>query len=87
MPDNLFTETDYEILRAQMKDLNPKDFKILFLRFWGKQSLSEIARDMRLDFNEVDSSIKNSLNLLKKSCTQQSLFSRYQDSSLKVANL
>ena len=87
MQDNcLFTETDYEILRSQMKDLSPRDFKILFLRFWGKQSLSEIANDMRLSFEEVDSSIKSSLKLLKNLCLKDSLFSRFPDNFLKVAN-
>jgi DNA-directed RNA polymerase specialized sigma24 family protein len=69
-----------------MKDLSPRDFKILFLRFWGKQSLSEIANDMRLNFEEVDSSIKSSLKLLKNLCLKDSLFSRFQDNFLKVAN-
>jgi DNA-directed RNA polymerase specialized sigma24 family protein len=69
-----------------MKELSPRDFKILFLRFWGKQSLAEIANDMRLDFNEVDRSIKSSLKLLKNLCLEDSLFSRCQDSFLKVAN-
>jgi RNA polymerase sigma factor (sigma-70 family) len=76
--ESLFTELDYRIVRAAMRRLPPREFKILFLRFWGHLSISEIARELRMSFDSVDHALSVALGKLKESCLKNPGFSRYQ---------
>jgi DNA-directed RNA polymerase specialized sigma24 family protein len=65
-------------LKAALTQLNAKEQRAIFLRFWDSNSIDEIANDINLSWGETDALITETLKklraLLPKNC--QLKFSR-----------
>lgn len=71
-----FSGRDKEILRVGLSVLPFWERHILVLRFWENYSIKEIAKALEMEWDEVDKSIEESQQKLKKFCLSFPEFSR-----------
>lgn len=70
-----FTTDDIDILRTGLELLNFNSRQILIYRFWENMSIEEISQAMSMTWIEVDESIKNAQEALKRFCLRHPGFS------------
>ena len=71
-----FSIEDQIIARLLSRNLPPKQRKAIVLRFWYDYSIFEIAKSLRMSWEEADRTLKNALAKLKKDCMEQPRFSK-----------
>lgn len=73
----LFTETDYILVRKALKTVTRRQAHILFLRFWGRMTIDEIASFLRMKWGAVDRLIDSAIEDIKSHCLGDARFSRH----------
>lgn len=73
---NVFTPSDYQIVRTSMNELPTIQFKVVFLRFWGKLTLLEISKRLRLNLTAVERHLVMAQRTLRESCLKYPGFSK-----------
>ena len=73
---NLFTSQDHSIIREAMGELGEVERTLILLRFWERNTLTEIGQIMDLSFQEVEKRLNGAFEQLKKICLSQKDFSR-----------
>lgn len=71
-----FSTEDQIIVRSLLKKLPPRQRKVIILRFWHNHSVSEIARKMKITWEETEKLLNDGLSKLKEDCMDQPRFSR-----------
>ncbi len=61
----LFNESDYAEIRALVAQLPEREFRILFLRYWAAYSITQIADELRMNWDAVDNALSKSLKALR----------------------
>ncbi len=78
--ENLFTHTDYKIVRQAIAlALTERELQIVLLRFWGNELLEDIGAAMRLPVPVVENSLNNAFKKIKEFCFSSEDFSRKQN--------
>lgn len=71
-----FSVEDQIIARSLSRKLRPRQKKAIVLRFWHDYSIFEVAKSLRVSWEEADKTIKDALAKLKQECMEQPHFSR-----------
>ena len=71
---DLFSNDQHSAVRELVASLPPVEFKVVFLRFWGVFSISEIARELRMDWESTDRILTRALGRLKALCLRHEAF-------------
>ena len=81
---NIFLNEDRVIVRSLLKKLSFKQRRAIILRFWYRQSISDVARTLRITWDETDKIITKALSTLKTECMAQPRFSNAYNSKGKI---
>ncbi len=71
-----FSVEDQIIARSLSRKLRPRQRKAIVLRFWYEYSIFEVAKSLRVSWEDADRTIKDALAKLKQDCMEQPHFSR-----------
>lgn len=71
-----FSVEDQIIARSLSRKLRPRQRKAIILRFWHEYTIFEVAKSLRVSWEEADKTIKVALAKLKQECMAQPHFSR-----------
>lgn len=74
--NRLFTPTDYQILGVAIQDLEPREFEIIVLRFWWSLTIQEIAKELKISWDEVNADINTAFKKMKARTLSFPQFSR-----------
>ena len=72
----LFQSNDYRTIRRAMDELPLIEKLVIEMRFFHNFSISEIARYLRIGWDEADCLIQSVLPILRGSCLAEHGFSR-----------
>ena len=73
---NVFSSTDYAIVRSAVKRLPGLLSEVVALRFWGLKTIDEIAYDLGVTVKTVDQALEKSFRILREECLRHPAFSR-----------
>ena len=76
-PGSVFTNSDYEIVRAAVGNLPESEALVILLRFWKKFDLETIARALGLRTATVEKNLHSAFRALRSVCVKDSAFSRH----------
>lgn len=81
LTQHLYVSSEEEdALRSCLCDLPHREFKAVFLRFWGPRSISDIAAELRISWDQADRLLNRALARLRvASLLNQELESRARD--------
>jgi DNA-directed RNA polymerase specialized sigma24 family protein len=82
--ENLFTPTDYVIIRAAVRGLPGLLGAIVEMRFWQKQSLVEIAVELGVSEKMIERSLSQATRMLREQCLRHPAFSRSNHQLLEL---
>lgn len=68
MKRSSLSKDDAWVLKTLINQLPPKQRRAITLRFWGQQSIFEIAAAMRVTWGEADELLNVAIQNLKKEC-------------------
>ena len=74
--DDLFTNTDYAIVRSAVRRLPGLLGIVIELRFWKKCTLDEIAVELGVSTRSIESAFTRALRMLREECLRHPSFSR-----------
>jgi len=80
---NIFTQMDYAILRAAIKQLPGLLSIIVAMRFWERHTLDEISVELGVSLKVVEASLAKASALLRETCLRHPAFSRSKFSLLE----
>ena len=60
-----FNHYDKLQVRRAVSKLSPIHQRIIFLRFWENYSIEDIAKEMRIEWNEAYRSLEDAIDLLR----------------------
>lgn len=81
---NLFTPTDYAIIRAAVERLPVLYAAVVDLRFWQNMETVEIAEKLGLSLRSTEALLVRALRMLREFCLKHPAFSRSKHSMLKI---
>ncbi|MBX3032942.1 MAG: hypothetical protein KF865_03390 [Bdellovibrionaceae bacterium] len=81
---NLFTTTDYAIIRAAVEELPRLHGAVVDLRFWENMEMIEIASTLGLSLRATENLLVRALRMLREYCLKHPAFSRSKLSMLKI---
>lgn len=81
---NLFTTTDYAIIRAAVEELPRLHGAVVDLRFWENMEMIEIASTLGLSLRATENLLVRALRMLRERCLKHPAFSRSKLSMLKI---
>ncbi len=61
----LFEECDYAEVRELLAFLPEPEFRIVYLRYWATYSITQIAQELRMNWDAVDRKLNNALGTLR----------------------
>jgi len=61
----LFEECDYAEIRKMLALLPDTEFRIIYLRYWATYSITQIAEELRMNWDAVDRKLTQTLNTLR----------------------
>ena len=74
--ENIFTTTDYAIVRSAIRRL-PGLFGIMIeLRFWQNWTLAEIASELGVSIRSVELALPRAMSAIRDECLRNPVFSR-----------
>ena|SRR5689334_20606711 len=73
---NIFSFKDHAIVREAIAQLQDDEQSVIVLRFWEKNTITEIASILDLTWNEVEQHMSQALSKLQKFCLETKGFSR-----------
>lgn len=71
-----FNQFDYLVVRRAMDELPLLEKLVVEMRFFHNFSISEIARLLRMGWDEAESLIDSALTILRQQCLSDPRFSR-----------
>ena len=71
----MFSEVDHLIVRTAVSQLSSKECAAITLRFWENFSIQEVAKALRVDWNNADALIDKALKKLWTLCLSYPQFS------------
>jgi len=81
--ENMFTPVDHAIIRSAVKRLPGLLALIVELRFWKKQSPTDIAVELGVTVRSVEISLKRACMTLREECLRHPAFSRSKHQMLQ----
>lgn len=70
----LFDKEEIEAIRIYLGELPAIELKCMILRFWGRYTIAEIARDIRKSWDETDRIIDRAVDTLRVACVRDRAF-------------
>lgn len=80
-PMCLFNESDYAEVRSLVAQLPEREFRILFLRYWASYSITQIAEELKMNWDAVDKKLNKALNALRGMYPSNPFVSRDESSA------
>ena len=84
MTENLFTPIDHAIIRAAIRKLPALLGAVIEMRFWRQMEVAEIADELGVSIQTVDSAMTKAARRLREECLKHPAFSRTKYDALKV---
>ena len=84
---NLFTAQDHAIVRQAVAQLEGYEHSVVVMRFWEKNTISEIAEILDLSWQEVEKYLAQALIKLKSICLGDSSCSRATAQALGLSDI
>lgn len=83
LQESLFTNTDYTIVRSAVRRLPGLLAIVIEMRFWQQRTFSEIAMELGVSVNSIESVLPQAMRLLREECLRNPAFSRSKHDAIQ----